>query len=139
MATRQGLFISSRELTQAMNTANTTLQASRTLQVMEMLSEHELAPLLPSCDLEPVIAAHAALGYTTHTTALVVCYTRALELQNKGQQALAQQLFNRVRQLHDELARAQQTAAFDSIEFIQCIAASREIAQRLSVAVVDNE
>jgi hypothetical protein len=122
-----------------MNIANTTLQLSHTQQVMALLCEHELTPLLPTDNLEPLIAAHAALGYTPHTTALLLCYTSALELQNKGVQALAQQLFNRARQLHDELSRAQQTAAFDSIEFVQCIAASREIAQRLCVAVVDNE
>lgn len=117
-----------------MNTAQTTRQVSRTQQVMELLCEHELTPLLPTDNLEQLLAAHAALSYTTCTTALVLCYTHALQLQNKGEQALAQQLFNRARELHDELNRAQQTAAFDSIEFIQCIAASREIAQRLSVA-----
>ena len=101
---------------------------------MALLCEHELTPLLPTDNLEPVIAAHAALGYTTHITALVVCYTSALQLQNKGEQALAQQLYNRTRQLHDDLACAQQTAAFDSIEFIQCIAASRELVEGLSVA-----
>ena len=100
---------------------------------MALLCEHELATLLPTDNLEALIAAQAALGYTTRTTALVLCYTSALQLQNKGEQAQAQQLFNRARQLHDELTRAQQTAAFDSIEFIQCIAVSREIAQRLSV------
>lgn len=122
-----------------MNTANTTQQLSYSQKVMALLCEHELAALLPMHNLEQLIAAHAALGYNTYTTALVVCYTSALELQNKGEQAQAQQLFNRARQLHDELARTQQTAAFDSTEFIQCIAASREIVERLSVSVVDNE
>ena len=86
-----------------MNTANTTLQVSATQHVMALLCEHELAPLLPMRNLEQLIAAHAALGYTTHTTALAVCYTSALELQNKGEHAQAQQLFNRARQLNDEL------------------------------------
>ena len=98
---------------------------------MALLHEHELATLLPSCNLEPLIAAHAALGYNAHATTLLLCYTSALQLQNKGEQALAQQLYNRARQLHDELAGAQQMVAFDSIEFIQCIAASRELVQRV--------
>ena len=115
-----------------MNTANTKLQASRSQQVMALLHEHELAALLlPTDNLESLIAAHAALGYNMYTTALVLCYTSALQLQNKGEQALAQQLYNRARELHDELAGAQQIMAFDSIEFIQCIAASREMVARV--------
>jgi len=120
-----------------MYTANTTLQASYSQQVMALLHEHELAALLPSCNLEPLIAAHAALGYNTHATVLLLCYTTALQLQNKGEQALAQQLYNRARQLHDELAGARQIVAFDSIEFIQCIAASREMVARVREDVVD--
>ena len=59
-----------------------------------------------------------------------MCYACALELQQQGEQAAAQQLYNRARQLHDQLAGLQMVTAFDSTEFIQCIAASREAIER---------
>ena len=106
---------------------------SYTPQVTAVLAEHELLPMLQYHDLPELIAAHQAQGWCHHTTALVISYTAALELQQQGNAAAAQRLYNQTRHVHEQLTRQRAYTAFDSIEFTSWIAASRSIRQRVNV------
>jgi len=102
-----------------------------TRQVTALLDEHELLPLLTWQDLSDCIAAHQAQGLCHLTTALVMCYTAALELQQQGNKAAAQTIYNQARRLHERLSKDLSFTAFDSVEFTNQIATSRAINQRL--------
>jgi len=108
-----------------------------TQQVTAVLAEHALLPMLPHQDLPRWIAAHQAQGWCPLTTALVICYTVALELQQQGNAAAAQTLYNQARQVHERLSREQAFTAFDSVEFTSQIAASRTIRQRMTATLPD--
>jgi len=98
-----------------------------TQQVTALLAEHELLALLPRQDLPEWIATHQAQGLCHLTTALVISYTAALELQQQGKSSAAQTLYNQARHLHEQLTRQQAYTAFDSIEFTNWIATGRAI------------
>jgi len=117
--------------------ADSKTQDSYTQQVTAVLAEHALLPMLPHQDLPEWIAAHQGQGLCHHTTALVISYTMALELQQQGNAAAAQTLYNQARHVHEQLSREQSFTAFDSVEFTGQIAASRSARQRLTTTVPD--
>jgi len=117
--------------------ADPKTQDPYTQQVTALLAEYELLTMLQNQDLPQWIAAHQAQGWCHLTTALVISYTVSLELQQQGNAAAAQSLYNQARQVHERLSREQSFTAFDSVEFTSQIAASRAIRQRMTTTLPD--